>query len=197
MNAKEKGIMAVPNKKKKSSKQNYRQIIISALVILALIAFVLPDILRFTNSGPSYTPSNQQNASNAMNSEPVFTKEGELSFISSETGDVIKQIDIEKAENDMERGYGMMFRRSNAEDQGMLFIFDKAGRQSFWMKNTYIPLDILFVDENRVINTIHANARPLDETSLPSKGPAQFVVEVNGGFCEKYGIKEGDKISWQ
>ena len=107
------------------------------------------------------------------------------------------KIDIEKADNDMERQFGLMYRRTMEDTQGMLFLFDESTPQGFWMKNTYIPLDIMFVDENNVITTIHENTTPMSDKTVASKGNAKYVVEVNGGFSKKYGIKEGDRISWQ
>ncbi len=187
-------------KKRKSTKKNYRQTIITVLMALALIAFVLPDLLPlFTGgSGTRTTSTNSNSNSNSADmAEPTFTKEGELSLISSETGETIKRLDIEKADNDMERNFGMMFRKSMPDTQGMLFLFDKAKQQSFWMKNTLIPLDILFIDENRKINTIHANATPLSLQSLPSNGDAKYVLEVRGGFCQQYEVNIGDMIEWQ
>jgi uncharacterized membrane protein (UPF0127 family) len=90
-----------------------------------------------------------------------------------------------------------MFRESMDENQGMLFIFDREEMQGFYMRNTLIPLDIIFVNSKKQIVKIHKNARPLDETDLPSMKPAIYVVEVNGGFTDKYKIKEGEYIDWR
>ncbi len=192
---------APQKKKKKAPKKNYRQLIISVLIGLALIAFILPDILPLfmgNSRGDVSSPITAPNSNPpATMPEPTFTKEGTLSLISSETGEAIKQIDIEKAENDQERAIGMMFRKSMGDTQGMLFLFDEIKPQSFWMKNTFIPLDIIFIDENKKINTIHPNATPHSETSLPSNGNAQFVLEVRGGFCQDYGVKVGDIVEWK
>lgn len=129
--------------------------------------------------------------------EPVFKKEGELFFQPASGGKAIAKIDIERAETEVERAQGLMFRKSMDEDKGMLFLFERSEPQSFYMRNTYIPLDIMFVDENNVITTIHENTKTLNDNSLPSNGPAKYVVEVNGGYAKRHGIKVGDKISWQ
>ncbi len=181
--------------KKKKSKTNWRQIIIVSVVALGLVAFLLPNILPlFTGGvGPAPPPAATNRPEIA---EPMFQKEGELAFISGETGQPIQKIDIEKADNDMERQFGLMFRKSMQDTQGMLFLFDKSEPQSFWMKNTLIPLDIMFVDENLTITTIHENTKPLSEAQIPSDGDAKYVVEVVGGFAKKHGVKVGDKISW-
>lgn len=187
-------------KKKKAPKRNYKQLVISTLIILAIIAFILPDIMPlFTGGGGARraAPSNNNTQPSTAMVEPTFTKEGELSLISNETGEVIKKLDIEKAENDQERAIGMMFRKSMPDSRGMLFLFDEAKPQSFWMKNTLIPLDIIYVDENRVINTIHSNTIPHSETSLPSNGNAKYVLEVRGGFCQDFGVKVGDQLEWE
>ena len=199
---KSKKTVSTPQKKKKKKpKRNYRQLIITILISLALIAFILPDILPLFmgNSQGGTSARNVAPNSNppATMPEPTFTKEGTLSLLSGETGEAIKQIDIEKAENDQERALGMMFRKSMPDNQGMLFLFDQSAPQSFWMKNTLIPLDIIYIDENKKINTIHPNATPKSEASLPSNGNAQYVLEVRGGFCQDHGVKVGDIVDWE
>jgi hypothetical protein len=185
-----------PNRKKKSQQINWRQYFIVGALVLALVALLLPGIIKIFSSGAPTPPlTSQSNPSNMP--EPKFTKEGELSFISSETGQPIAKIDIEKADNDMERGFGLMYRRSMSDTQGMLFLFNESEPQSFWMRNTFIPLDIMFVDENLTITTIHENTQPLSDKSIPSNGNARYVVEVNGGFTKKHGLKIGDKINWK
>ncbi|RPD42180.1 DUF192 domain-containing protein [Chitinophaga barathri] len=127
---------------------------------------------------------------------PVFKKEGQLSFIGKEKGDTIKTIDIEIAETDEERAKGLMDRKSMEDTQGMLFIFSAPEEQSFWMKNTYISLDIMYVNEKFEIVSIQKYATPLSEESLPSYKKAQYVVETNAGFADKYKIAFGDKIAY-
>ena len=129
--------------------------------------------------------------------EPQFTKQGELQFISRENGEVAQAIDIEVKRDPLERNTGMMWRRSMKENQGMLFIMDQPEPQSFWMRNTYISLDIIFVDEDFRILNIRANAQPQTLESQTSIGDALYVVEVIGGFCEKNGIAAGDEIRFQ
>lgn len=201
-------------KKKKKPATNWKQIIIVGTMLLAAVSMVAPGIFSWIGnlmSSNSYSPPTSEMTTTPAPAtesttaptnteampEPVFKKEGELYFQSASGGKAISKIDIEKAETDVERIQGLMFRKSMPEEQGMLFLFEQSEQQGFWMRNTYIPLDIIYVDENNVITTIHENAKPLDEKSLPSNGPAKYVVEVNGGYAKKYGIKVGDKISWQ
>jgi uncharacterized membrane protein (UPF0127 family) len=124
-----------------------------------------------------------------------FKKEGELTFVDSTENPIIK-IDIEIADNDYERQLGLMNRQSMEEMQGMLFIFPEERYQSFWMRNTLFSLDMLFINSNKEIVTIHANTTPLSEQSYPSSEPALYVLEVNAGFCDRHNIKLGDKVFW-
>lgn len=124
-----------------------------------------------------------------------FKKEGELTFVDSVENPIIK-IDIEIADNDYERQLGLMNRQSMEEMQGMLFIFPQQEYQSFWMRNTLFSLDMLFINSNKEIVTIHKNTTPLSEQSYPSTAPALYVLEVNAGFCDRHNIKLGDKVFW-
>lgn len=126
----------------------------------------------------------------------TFHKEGELSFIDGATGEEIVKINIEKAETPEEHEIGLMYRRDMQKDQGMLFISDREEEKGFWMKNTYIALDIIYVNAGREIVSIGKYAKPESTESIPSEAPAQYVVEVVAGFCDEYGIGKGDKISF-
>jgi uncharacterized membrane protein (UPF0127 family) len=148
-----------------------------------------------TNSGNN-TADTAASAATTTDAGPEFTKEGELYFVSKANNDTIRKIDVELAETDDERAKGLMDRRSMTDDQGMLFIFSSAEEQSFWMKNTYISLDIIYVDENKEIVSIQKYATPLSEESLPSFKKAMYVVEVNAGFCDKYHVAYGDRIAY-
>lgn len=127
--------------------------------------------------------------------EYTFTKEGELVFTDS-TGVQKAKIDIEIADDEYQRELGLMNRRKMEENQGMLFIFPFERFQSFWMRNTFISLDMIFVDANKTIVTIHKNTQVLSDQSYPSSKPAKYVVEVVAGFTDKYNIQIGDKIEW-
>lgn len=124
----------------------------------------------------------------------TFKHEGNLKFLDS-TSSVIKEIAIEIAKNNFERETGLMYRKEMKKDRGMIFIFDDLRRRSFYMKNTYIPLDIIFIDENNVIINI-AKGEPLNDSSLLSDRAAKYVLEVNQGMTEQWGIKPGDKIEF-
>ena len=126
----------------------------------------------------------------------AFKKQGDLSFISKSGADTIRKIDIQLAQTDAQRADGLMYRKSMTDGQGMLFLFPEMEERAFWMKNTYISLDIVYIDDNMEIVSIQKYATPLSEESLPSFKKAQYVLEVNGGFCDKYHIGYGDRISF-
>lgn len=123
-----------------------------------------------------------------------FTKEGELTLLRDSRP--YKKIDIEIAENSAERNKGLMYRPYLPDSVGMLFIFEEAKDQAFWMKNTIIPLDIIYLGSDKKIISISRNTKPYSEESIPSFGPAQYVLEVNAGFSEKNDLKIGDAISF-
>lgn len=103
---------------------------------------------------------------------------------------------VEVADRPDSREQGLMFRKILPGDEGMLFIFDYPQMQSFWMKNTYLPLDIAFVSkEGRIINIL--TMKPLDEDPrYRSVSPAQYVIEANAGWFENNGIKAGDRVEF-
>jgi uncharacterized membrane protein (UPF0127 family) len=78
----------------------------------------------------------------------------------------------------------------------MLFIFPRQGAQSFWMRNTLISLDIMFINDQKEIVTIHKNTKILSDTSYPATQPSIYVVEVLAGFSDRHNIQIGDKIDW-
>ncbi|WP_290660062.1 DUF192 domain-containing protein [Ignavibacterium sp.] len=125
----------------------------------------------------------------------TFTKEGELIF-SDSLGNTKAKIDLEIADDEYQRQLGLMNRKEMTENQGMLFIFPRQDYLSFWMRNTFLSLDMIFVDENKTIVTIHKNTLILSDTSYPSTKPAKYVVEVLAGFTDKHNIQVGDKIDW-
>jgi uncharacterized membrane protein (UPF0127 family) len=101
---------------------------------------------------------------------------------------------IEIAADDASREYGLMCRPHMTDGHGMLFEFAQPSEQTFWMKNTYIPLDIIYVAADGKIVSIARDAKPYDETPLPSYGAARGVLEINGGLAAKLGIEPGDVI---
>jgi uncharacterized membrane protein (UPF0127 family) len=101
---------------------------------------------------------------------------------------------VEIADTNEERAKGLMFRNELAADAGMLFDYGKEQEASFWMQNTLIPLDMIFIGADGVVKTIHVNAKPLDTTPIPSGVPVRFVLEIPGGRSREIGLAVGDRM---
>ena len=125
-----------------------------------------------------------------------FKKEGSLQIYKAGTDSIISSFNIELAEDEYKTQTGLMHRGSMQNNQAMLFIFPNEQMRSFYMKNTLIPLDIIYLNESQKVVSIQKNAKPMDERSLPSNFPAKYVLEVNGGLSDELNIIEGDSISF-
>jgi hypothetical protein len=101
---------------------------------------------------------------------------------------------VEIADTDMSRERGLMFRQRLPEGHGMLFDFGQPRPVSMWMKNTYIPLDMIFMSRNGTVTHIAADTEPLSERTISSGPPAFAVLEVNAGVAAKIGLKPGDRV---
>lgn len=102
----------------------------------------------------------------------------------------------ELARTSPEQAKGLMFRTQIGDGEGMIFLRNPPDYAAFWMRNTVIPLDIVFIGLDHKIMNIAANAVPYDETPLPAAGLTLAVFEINGGLAAKLGIKPGDKVDW-
>lgn len=114
----------------------------------------------------------------------IATKAGKIAF------------QVEVARTPEEQARGLMYRTSLAEDRGMIFPMVPPRFASFWMKNTYIPLDLIFIRTDGSIARIAANAVPEDLSPIPSGEPVAAVLEIAGGGAARHGIVEGDRVSW-
>lgn len=130
----------------------------------------------------------------AAASAGVPARAGELDPLEIVTSTGRHAFQVEVANNDATREHGLMDRRYMAPDHGMLFEFDREGPVAFWMKNTYIPLDMVFIAPSGVVTHIAANAEPLSERVIPSGGPAVAVLELDGGIAASIGLKVGDRV---
>ena len=101
---------------------------------------------------------------------------------------------VELALTPRQREQGLMNRRAMAADHGMLFAFGETRQVFMWMKNTYIPLDMLFIAKDGRIRTIRENAEPLSEAIIDSQGPVDYVLELNGGTVKRLGIRSGHRV---
>ncbi|MCH2083388.1 MAG: DUF192 domain-containing protein [Saprospiraceae bacterium] len=167
-----------------SPKQRRMLIILVALMIPAVIGLIFFAIPK--NSGKK-----------SGMTEPTFNHEGFLSFYENDQSEPIKEIDIEFADNEFEIEKGMMWRKSMEEDQGMLFMMPTQQPQTFWMLNTYIPLDLIFINEDLKVVSIQKNTVPQSLDPIPSNEPARYVLEVVGGFSDKFGVKPGTTVTFE
>src|SRR5271166_2283198 len=112
--------------------------------------------------------------------------------IATATG--VHRFDVEIASDDASRALGLMNRRYMARDHGMLFEFDRDEPETFWMKNTYIPLDMIFISRAGIVTNVVSNAEPLSERVIPSGPPCAAVLELKGGTTAAIGLKIGDRV---
>ena len=131
-----------------------------------------------------------------LTKEVTFTKEGELTLKKATTDSVVARLDIEFATSEYETQTGLMYRKSMQPNRGMLFIFENESQRSFYMKNTEFALDIIYINSAYKIVSIQKNAKPFDKSSLPSQAPAKYVLEVNAGQSDIWGIEAGDVIEF-
>ncbi len=132
--------------------------------------------------GPAPTPPPAAAAPVALESLTVETSRGPVSF------------KVEIADDEPERQQGLMYRTRLAPDAGMLFEWTVPAERAFWMRNTYIPLDIIYIGANGRIISIAAMTKPFDETPVPSNGAALGVLEIAGGRAAELGIEIGDQV---
>ncbi|AUX76212.1 MULTISPECIES: DUF192 domain-containing protein [Sinorhizobium] len=111
------------------------------------------------------------------------------------TGGRAHDLTVELAIDPEQREQGLMHRRQLAPDHGMLFDFGETRRVMMWMRNTYLPLDMLFIGADGTVATIHENAVPLSEAIIDSQEPVAFVLELNAGTVKRLGIRPGDRIT--
>ncbi len=107
-------------------------------------------------------------------------------------GEVTVPVELARTQNEMARG--LMYRHQLAEDAGMLFLYSVDADHSFWMKNTYIPLDMIFIDRDRVVAGMVENTEPLTLSSRRIGKPSRYVLEVNAGFARRHGITSGTRV---
>ena len=131
-------------------------------------------------------------AAAATLAEPALADALESLTISTATGDHAFSVEIAATPEKRERG--LMDRRFMPMDRGMLFEFERDGPVAFWMKNTYIPLDMVFIARSGKVTRIVDRAEPMSETAIPSGGPCAAVLELNGGVAAEIGLRVGDGV---
>ena len=128
---------------------------------------------------------------NSSELETITFETSELTVITADGRHLFR---VEIAQSIVQRQQGLMERQEMPADRGMLLDFGSPQLVHMWMKNTYIPLDMVFLDETGSVTAIAANTTPLSTTVIPSLGPARAVLELNGGIVSRLGIKVGDKV---
>lgn len=119
-----------------------------------------------------------------------FSREG----LTVRSGDKTHKFSVELALNRRQHSQGLMFRRQMATDAGMLFVYHREESMAMWMKNTFIPLDMLFIARDGTVRRIAERTVPMSEEVIPSEGPVVAVLELNAGTVSRLGIKAGDKV---
>ncbi len=125
-----------------------------------------------------------------------FRHDGNLEII-GKNGAVKASFEIEIVEKEEEVMRGLKYRDAMAANQGMLFIFATPDYYDFWMQDTYLPLDMLFISLDKTIFQIHENAQPFSEQRISPTQPNSYVLELNAGIANKMNIKTGVRISWK
>ncbi|WP_161991826.1 DUF192 domain-containing protein [Agrobacterium tumefaciens] len=146
----------------------------------AMVKSAVMALLFFTLAGTAQSQERQ-----TFSSEPLTVETA-----SGKTHDFVAELALDNAQ----REQGLMFRKSMPPENGMLFDFGEARDVAMWMRNTLIPLDMLFIARDGRITHIHENAVPHSEAIISSRGPVKFVLELNGGTAKRYGIKPGDMV---
>jgi uncharacterized membrane protein (UPF0127 family) len=170
------------------SKKQKQTIAISFLVLLIIVVVFI--FIKGSQKGihkvKPLIPKQEQ-----VVQEPVFRNDGELTFLAGNKKR--KTVTIEIAKDEVARTQGLMFRKTMPDSCGMLFVFDEMQPLSFWMKNTIIPLDIIYIDDQFRIISIAKNTVPFSDQSIPAAANGMYVVEVNAGFTD---ITEGNTITF-
>jgi hypothetical protein len=175
--------------------QPRKKIGLSRLIIIIFAIIIALAFLVFSIYIPAKKNRSSKQTTNSSKLLPDFRKDGSLIINISHNPSPIF-LDIEIADEEAERMRGLMDRISMPENAGMLFIFERDEPRSFWMKNTYISLDIIYINSNKEIVSIQKYTQPKTTSSIPSEKPAMYVLEVNAGFTDSHGIKPGDKIEF-
>jgi uncharacterized membrane protein (UPF0127 family) len=124
-----------------------------------------------------------------------FQTEGTLAFLQPD-GDTLQTIRTDIADTDAERRRGLMRQRSLGYDQGMLFIFETVDEGGMWMRNTPLPLDIIFVAPDSKVINIARRTTPLSEEEIMPAAPRKYAVEVRAGFADRFGLTDSTRIRW-
>jgi uncharacterized membrane protein (UPF0127 family) len=138
-----------------------------------------------------------RNGRSAAPPEPTATQGPPKVILHGEPGGRAIPVRVELARTDSERERGLMYRKFVETDAGMLFLFPRPAPLSFWMRNTLIPLDMIFIDQSRHILGIVENAEPKTETARHVDGDSQYVLEIAGGLSHRWGVHAGSSVEFE
>lgn len=156
-------------------------------VAIALVA--CSPVAAGNKAGPATAAASAAPAVHPVSGLPVIA-------LTATTASGAHRFRVEVARSQAEQSRGLMFRTEMGRDEGMIFPYDPPSRTAFWMKNTVIPLDIVYVGIDHKVLNIAANAVPYDLRPLPSDGPVSGVLELVGGRAAEIGLKRGDSVVW-
>ena len=185
-------------KKKRKQKNDPKRNWMVGILIFAMLAFVLTQIPwgNFSSNSSNKTTTTKKVATNTVSDfDKEFKTESTLSF-TNEQGTEIVNVDIAVARSQEEINLGLMHRKKMPDHAGMLFLMPVEKVQNFWMRNTYIPLDIIYINSAKEIVHIAQNTKPLSDDPITSIYPAVYVLEVNAGFANAYELKKGQKANF-
>lgn len=163
---------------------------------LAMGVFILTQIMPAFTSKKSTPAKPTSTGTTPMAPSNPFEHEANGWFISP-SGDTLAALELELSQTQYEITRGLMHRREMAEHQGMVFEFTDEAPRAFWMKNTILSLDIIYLKANGSIDSYFENTQPYSETSLPSSGVAQYVLEVNAGYLKANNISDSTVLVYQ
>ncbi len=159
------------------------------------LLLVLPLLMLAAACGDTASRSETTDAETDTSEETIpFRIDGALDFLRQ--GERLLTLDIEIAEGDSATQRGMMQRTGFPDRSGMLFLLDTLRVRNFWMGNTPLSMDLLFINADSQIVSFTKYATPFSDDLIPSKAPAQYVLEVPAGFVDSHGIVEGDRVRW-
>ena len=159
----------------------YTAIIVIIAVLITLLVVYIPDKNGKTDSS---------------NLRLSFEKQG-MAIIYGTDGKQKAVFDLELAETLEQQRIGLMYRDTMTDNQGMLFVYQAAGNLNFWMKNTYLPLDLVFFLPDSTIYKIYPDNKPFSESAISPPEKCLMTLELNAGIADRYKLNPGDKIKWQ
>jgi uncharacterized protein len=163
----------------------------------ALALALLAGALLACTPGPAAATAPADRPAAAQAAQPASPAQPAPRVVIETAAGARATVTVELARTDAEREHGLMGRRTLDEEAGMLFLFEGSEPRAFWMKNTLIPLDMIFIDDGGRVAGIVREAAPLTLTPRSPGVPARYVLEVRGGWAERHGVAAGDRVRFE